>query len=763
MKPIFKQKRTLISTLIVLALNSSYSMAEEEADDDQDEKSNVILVTAQKRVQTLKEVPLSISVMDGEKISDAGLSSFADLSSYIPNFTVNQSPIGDKIVIRGTSSGTLAAFEQSVGTFVNGIYRGRGTQARFAFMDVERVEVLRGPQSIIFGKNTVAGALNITTALPDDDFNASVSIGYTPEFEQTEIQAMVTGPISDNLSGRIFLLSREMDKGWVNNVFYDVDGPQNDEFMGRLSLAWAVTDSTNINVMFEKSDFDFNHIGQAIIEPGPLAALGSFSSTNSSNIGNTSATTNFGSGNKMSGDSQEFSIQSETELESGTINVIAGQSKYNFARFLDADYSALDGLRFDDTDDFQQESVEIRFTSNPNDTFEYMGGLYWQQQDLKVDGLSSFNLPSLQAVLFGGCAGGVGAFGGDIGALYVPGDAATTAAGIALTLPGVPAGLLNACGTAAAFEGAPGVNRYAVLEQQTDTLGVFAQGTWHISEDLRATFGVRYTKEDKEATKATYATDFTARNTVESTNPLVIGLAQAVGEFTTHHFDKNDPGMKRSESNPSWSINLQYDTSDETMVYGGVSTGFKAGGFNSFYMNSPTRGGGAFSDDVSFEDEQVTSFELGLKTTILDGSLDLNIAAFHSNFEDLQVSIFSGNTTFQVENAAEATTKGIEADIRWRATDALSVTASFAYTDFEFDDFQTQACRSSQFVAERERLYQQAFGAGDLPGALGVVFGYNNALCSDAHINDLTGKTSAHTPEFSGSFQISHFAEFDNY
>ena len=513
--------------------------------------------------------------------------------------------------------------------------------------------------------------------------------------------------------------------------------------------------------MVEQNDFDFNSFPHAIKQAGPLAVLGAFTSNSSTNIGNSTDVMDFGASQKMSGKSSEFMISSETTLDVGTVNLIAAHSAYDFERFLDADYSPLDGLRFDDTEDFTQNSLEVRFTSNPSDSFEYMTGVYYQKQEMIVDGLTFFNIPALQPVLQGGCAAGVAAAGGDFDSIYVPNAPVDTAINAYLQLPDAPAALLNVCGSASAFDGVPfGVGRYSRLEQEAETYSMFAQGTWHITDELSATAGIRYTQEEKLASKSAYATDMIERDITESTNPFVIGVAEGLGEFDTHSFTPNDPGMTFKENSPTYSLNVKYQINDDTMAYASVATGFKSGGFNSFYMKSPTNGNVAVSEDVSFNDEEVISYEIGFKTSLFDGTADLNVAAFNSSFDDMQVAIFSGNTTFDVQNAAKATSRGIEADLRWRATNSITINAALGLVDFTYDEFKNQACTSDQFVSAREANYQVA---ATIPEKLGIVFGYNNALCAADHINDLSGKTSSNAPEVSASLSASHYLELGEY
>jgi len=141
---------SVYKTAIALAVSGSGALVQAQALEE-------VIVTAQKRAESLQDVPISVSAISGDKMSDAGIQSFGDLNNYVPSFSVVKDPIGDKINIRGIQSGNQAGFEQSVGTFVDGVYRGRGTQSRYSFLDVEAVEILRGPQGTLFGKNTIAG------------------------------------------------------------------------------------------------------------------------------------------------------------------------------------------------------------------------------------------------------------------------------------------------------------------------------------------------------------------------------------------------------------------------------------------------------------------------------------------------------------------------------------------------------------------------------------------------------------------------------
>lgn len=713
-----------------------------------------VLVTAQKRAESLQDVPISVSAVDADKMDATGMTRFEDVAAYVPNFTVQSNPISDRISIRGIQSGNQAGFEQSVGIFVDGVYRGRGIQSRFAFIDVAMVEVLRGPQGTLFGKNTIAGALNIRSNTPTEEMEGSLSLGHNVDFNTNEVEAVLSGPVSDQLGLRLFVVDRQQKDGYVDNIYYDEGGPAFEERAIKFSAQWDVSDNTSLILRVENADFTNDSAGFSIIAPGPLAAFGSFASFDRANIGNASGVTNFGSDDYMDGSTTEYSITSTTELGGGTLTALLSHSEYDFERFLDADFSALDGIRFDDTEDFEQDSLEIRFASEAGGTFEYITGIFAQTQSMVVDGLSYFNAPVLQAVLEGGCQAAspalYAAYYDDTNANQTAADYADNSGSAALT---------NTCFQAAAFEGAPGVSRYAVLDQDTDTWAIFGQGTWSIQDDLRLTLGLRYTEEEKSASQQVYAANYGARDSSEQTVAPLVTLAETIGEFTTHSYSPSDPGMTRTEESLTWSANLQWDVNEETLVYASASTGFKAGGFNSFYMGTP-RGLGDDSRDASFEEEEVITFELGSKTTLWNGRAEVNAALYRTEFDDLQTSLFSGNTTFNVENAAQATTQGIEIDARIRASESITVFASLGLMDFEFDQFPNQACTSDQLSAARQAVFD---AATDTAGRVNAALGYNNASCAAAGVNDISGETAANAPDLAANLGINHIAQFGRY
>ena len=190
-----KSFRTLGSLAIAVATASSGAYAAELEE---------IIVTAQKRAESLQEVPVSLTAISGAKIEEAGLHSFAELSTYVPNLSITENAVNTIIEMRGISIGANQSFEQSVGVFVDGVHYGKSRQIRTGLFDIQQAEVVRGPQGVLFGKNTLAGAINITTATPetDQEFGGKLSVSKE-SFDGTVMQGHITGSIADTIVVRL--------------------------------------------------------------------------------------------------------------------------------------------------------------------------------------------------------------------------------------------------------------------------------------------------------------------------------------------------------------------------------------------------------------------------------------------------------------------------------------------------------------------------------------------------------------------------------
>jgi len=333
-----------------------------------------VVVTAQKRVEGLQDVPISISAMDGTKIAESGILRMEDVAAFVPNFSVAQAGVGDQIYMRGMGSGVNQGFEQSVGVYVDGVYFGRGDSIRNGFMDLERIEVLRGPQGVLFGKNTIAGALNLTTASPSDSFEAEVRASLTPETGGREVTTVISGPLSETFAARLAYRHTQED-GYLDNVLLDRDEMQRYEDLARLTLQWDPSERLSANLKVQHSKVESKGRLWQIVAEAPVA--GFFGSSELDR----DVSRNYPDSNKADNSSVTLSV--DYELRDHTLSFVSGYSDYSFERQQDGDYSNLSILEMVNLEeDFSQFSQEVRLASAGTNTLDYIVGAYYQTSEL---------------------------------------------------------------------------------------------------------------------------------------------------------------------------------------------------------------------------------------------------------------------------------------------------------------------------------------------------------------------------------------------
>jgi len=624
-----------------------------------------ITVTAQKREESLQDVPIAIVAVSGKTIKENGIARFEDLAPSIPNFTYSEAVSGsDNMFIRGIGSGINFGFEMAVGQVVDGYFYGRSRFGRATFLDPERVEILKGPQGALIGKNTTAGAINITTAKPTDEFEAWITPTY--EFEADEgytIEGAISGPLSETFKARLAVRVDDRD-GYVSNVANGDDQQSRDDVTGRVKFVWEPSDTFDATLSYQHGEFErdgrtrqLSVCGDALRNfdpdgPGPappgavfngLVAAGEDCEANySRNVLNIK--------NGMPSDESfdlEFDLAGVTlnlQLGDLTVTSLTGIAQYDGVEEFDIDATIAEIGGASVIEDFEQFSQELRLTSPAGETVEYIAGLYFLSTEQSVDFTRHF---------------------------------------AAVPPPLTPAS--NLIRTA----------------QDSDTIAVFGQLTYHFTDQWAGTLGVRYTDEEKDAVQSQFPTDLYTNNQTVLVPPA--GPAAA-----TH-----DIAQKLSEDDLSPSATLTWTPNNETMVYGSVRQGFKGGGFD-FQFDAPQA---LAADGFQFENEEVTAYELGLKMSLAGGAAQLNATLFQSEFDDLQVStIDSVTATFNVGNAASATTKGLEADLTWAATGNLTLFASVAFLDSTYDSFPDGPCTFVQNPTSAPGCTQD-LGGRELPFA----------------------------------------------
>ena len=697
-----------LSTLGSFAVAALFVSTAAQAQEDGSRGLEEIVVTAAYREQGLQDVPVSISAVTGEAMVQTAIQKAEDIQFLVPNFTLTETGIGTNAFIRGIGSGINQAFEQSVGTYIDGVYYGRAQQWRSPFLDIERVEVLRGPQSILFGKNSVAGALNISTARPTDQFEGRVLASWEFEDEESIIEGVVSGPITDNLRYRVAARSRELT-GYMTNATLGDDEPNREDWTVRGTLEWDISDNLMATLKAEIGEFDVYGRHIEIVNEQP-AAGGPFVGAQYHQIlqtlqqlsGQTPDPTlanvvqdeiRTSNGDFSENESQSFVLTLDWALGNHDLQSITAFSDFDYEEFCDCDFTGADvfGAALQET--YEQFSQEFRLSSPVGGRFDYIAGLYYQTSDHEF---ADQIIVSPQSLL-------IPAINLQSGTPGDPSDGSGLA--VANTMAARTAGVDN------------------------DVLSAFAQFNWHISDSFTLQLGGRITKDERDGfrTLSIVSGDFSDLPAAQVTAPLVYGSLFGISSTNLIPLSQSpvppladaanallygvDPNVgictgespdcfgglgvlpvdgSRDETKFSPEVKLVWNAGEDALWYLSWSEGFKSGSFDfrannkNFYPDMPT--------SFEFDDEEASNIELGGKFMLGDGTVELNMAAFYTEFDNLQISIFDGVLGFNVGNAASADIQGLEMDMRWAATDHLTISGGFAVTDFEFTDFENGQC-----------------------------------------------------------------------
>lgn len=715
-----------------------------------------VIVTAQKREQSLQDVPISITAIGGERIQDAAINSFNDLDNYVPNFGVSENAIATSISMRGISVGANQSFEQSVGTFVDGIYLGRMRQIRLGFFDLEQIEVLRGPQSVLFGKNTLAGAVNIRSASPDVGGETSGRLAMSHESYDGQIyEGYLQGSLSDTFAVRIAARDRS-DEGYLDNKYADEfpaafdSAPQTDEQIFRISTRWEAGENTQVDMKYLYSDHErvgatsFITLFQPTPNLGPLdqagyalngalfpnAPVGSYYRAGYS-IGGAALSGNQldvgGPDERLEGthtENEEWSLNINHEFDNGmSVTWTSGYSEYNFEDGLDADWGPLRFIGRSDDQEFDQQSHEFRLAGGEDKLFWTVGFNY-------LESTQHINRLTVLDGTFGAPGTVAGIFGLPSALAYSPAQLNNLLGpGVGINTP-IPAfggfSLANIGGFASVTPGMPGVTMFnqmggmADWTQDTESQAIFAQVSYDLTDTLNLTLGLRYTEEDKDVIAITDVTYDSASRAGAglSTGGIAtavdysgIGPGMNLGAFMGHSLlaallgrYETDFDESRSTDQLLPGVALSWTPNSDSSYYLTYSEGFKSGGFNAAIDQDPVFAlvngqRTALRDQpgvgFEFDDETGWSVELGGKHTLLDGDMTFNWNLFTSEYQDQQVSTFQG-TGFVIANAGSSTSSGVEVDMQWQLSDEFRLIAAAGLLEAEYDKFEGAACTALQ-------------------------------------------------------------------
>ncbi len=655
-------KHSLAMLLAASALAGPAAAFAQEAPAESQGGLDDIIVTAQKRAEGLSDVPISISAVSGKQVESYGQTNLEQISSSVPNLKITQTAIANRIAIRGIASGDNKGFEQSVAMFVDGVYYGRDQLSRLPLVDMERVEVLRGPQPTLFGKNAIAGAVNITTRSPTDEFEGTVSGLYEFNHKELQLTGVLSGPLSDGIEARVVGYHRSMD-GYFYNQKLKRNEPNVDEYYVRGKVEFDKGGPLAAELKLEYADFAMK--GQ------PRDVFGAVGNYNAVFQGPFFVSTvpdyvrednGYESRNKVFG----ATLNADLEIGEHTLTSVTSLLDYKTREIVDVDFSGisfLDGTNL--REDYRQFSQELRLTSPGGEAFNYIGGVYYQHAKLDVQDFTLFNPTFL--------------------------------------------------GLGAPFNALGDTRNDRDYSQTSDLISAFAQGELSLTDQLRVTAGARFNHEKKSG----------RRSLAIVQGPLSTAPAAVVAAvFRALNIEAHSIAGKLSEDSFNPMVNVQFDATDDLMLYASYARGTKAGGFDIRSNSLPTSTTVAKPGAFEFQDESADNFEAGLKYKGRD--VAFNLSFYRTKYKDLQVNIFDGTLNFNVRNAAAARTQGIEADFRAALAEGLTISGAIAYLDFKFTNFTDGQC-----------YYLQTPGPG--------------GFC------DYSGKRNALSPKWSGNLNVDYW------
>ena len=599
-----------------------------------------ITVTARKKDESIQDVPLAVSAIT-DQLQEETVRRIEDVQAFAPNLFINRTPgiaSGAAITIRGVASlESDKSFDPSIGVVMDGMFLGTSSGVLLENFDIERIEVLRGPQGTLFGKNTTGGILNIIrtpVSLDDMSFDLSLTGG---EYGRQDIKAVAQIPIiQDTLGLKVFGAKIEHD-GHVKNTTLDRDVGGDDKTNYGFAALWAPTDNFDIKLHYEIME-DQSEQGAYVNRNrvGELActiSLIGFDPANGCEIfANDGPDTTESDGSNFSDNEYKSTIiTANYDTDNFLYTYIYTRRDMDEQNMQDFDGAPAHLLRMNFFNDWEQTSHEFRITSQFSDKVQFIAGLYdWETDfDQRWDVYDLFYQLSR------------------------------------LGVPPWPSGRVGVPGYDDVFPWEDDVAGNNGQSQVTTSLAAFFSADWYLNDQWTLTVGFRWTEEEK---------DFVGGSSAPGYYPLR-------GETWPGIFNPYNADQKWTETTPK--VGARYQMNDDVMFYGSYSEGFKSGGFFARQAN--------YLIDPAYDPEYVKNYEFGWKTTLLDGRMIFNGAIFRSDYDDKQESILIpvnlANVATVVRNASTLEMTGIELEMRYQITEAWDLLVTYGYLDSEYDDY----------------------------------------------------------------------------
>jgi iron complex outermembrane receptor protein len=639
-------RKTLLSAAVATATLGAGQLSAAQIEE--------IIVTTQKREQSLQDVPISVSAFTGSFMEKAQISDAKAVALLTPGVSGDtDDSFLDSMNVRGISTNDFGVgAEPSIGVYQDGIYLGRTGGALASFFDLQMVEVVKGPQGTLFGRNASAGAIAVTTAKPTDEQSGSVDLGIG-EDGYSEFTGVMNMPVNDNFSQRIAIYQQKKD-GWVKNINDGKMAGAIENTAARYTLAYE-SDMVSGTLMLEYEDRQGPPTLYQAFDPDDTGI--SFYSSDAAR-------------NEVSSDVNSDDLIDEGEVWGATLNVevdlgndysltsITGIRGHNY--YYKEDFDGEDRFIFNYSQIQEQKYFSQEFRLNKDtDAVSWFVGASMYQEEIETRFNQTYDedvmcqtLAVAYSVDYDGDPDYVESEVTDCSSYYYYnyGDASYTDPGV---------------GTR---------NDSVDIDAEYDGWGVYGDATFHVSEQLDVSVGARYTEDNRDFGQKFGGDD---RNYFFYSFPF----------FSSDFIRGSD-----SWTNTSLRTAASYQLSDEVSTYINYSTGYKAGGFNTLFVMFPD------SVDVdsldgedavelggspeSFEKEEVTNIELGLKGQFWDGQMQLNASIYQYQFDGMQSGYYVGSR-YSVANVGDAEGNGVELDMRLLPSDNLDIYLGLSWADTE--------------------------------------------------------------------------------
>lgn len=727
-------KKIIMQTLVLAGVTEGVQAFEIEE----------VVVTVQKRAESLQDVPVSVSAMSADELEGLKLRDTTEIASQVPNMQIS-TPMGDSmpvISLRGISMDDFSLNQSSpVAIYVDEVYKGNPALQSMQMFDLERLEVLRGPQGTLYGKNTTGGAVNFITKKPNFETAGYLTVGYG-NYDRKEVQGgYETTLIDDKLAVRAAGSWAERD-GWKENKLpggNDANGI--DEWGARLTFAYTPSNEIEAVLRLSASESDPYNYAYTVSPGAAGAGAGAYELFNNAAAGLPALLTvtppsgapqasYFRSAGLDDFDIEEDRVEKrnvENQAASLTVNwdlsdqyTLTSITSWDDGEFFspEGDGTSLSVLAIDYAADVTQIAQDLRITSDLEGPFNYIAGVYYTEEEVDAP----VNIPLFADVDFNvdgaldweDCAEPL-AIAAGFGAL-TPEGAATEATLAVLNGvdPSIPASL-------AAFAGS-GCQLRNSYEQTRTSAAAYFDGRFDLSEAMTLRFGIRYTEDETELENfeaSYYGSDNVNVSQLLTGGPNITQATLPQDSFT----DREWTGK----------LGLDYTPANETLVYASYSRGYRSGAFNGQAFNDP-------SETVPVEPEILDAFEVGFKSELLDNRLRLNGAAFYYDYNDQQfLDIDAATATQRLVNIDSSTISGFELELTAVLTEQLMLRSGLGWLDTEVEEgvVKGQDVKGNELVQAPELSFNLALDY-DLPvGDIGTLIFHADANWVDDQFFDV--------------------------